>query len=72
MSSNDVVSRPYIDKSSEVFDLIEKIEERLIRIESKFFEPKFERNKDTLYSDISYCFRGILNDLRKFKNDLKK
>ena len=24
MSSNDVVSRPYIDKSSEVFDLIEK------------------------------------------------
>ena len=40
MSFNEVVCRPYIDKSSEVFDLIEKIEERLTRIESKFFQLK--------------------------------
>ena len=71
MSSNDVVCRSYIDKSSEVFYLIEKIELRLIKLESKFFELKFERNKDILCSDISFCFRGILNDLGEFKKRLK-
>ena len=71
MSSNDVVCRSYIDKSSEVFDLIEKIELRLIKLESKFFELKFERNKDVLYSGISFCFRGIVNDLSEFKKRLR-
>ena len=71
MSSNDVVSRPYIDKSSEVFDLIEKIEERLTRIESKFFQLGYEENKNRIYSDISFCFRGIVNDLSEFKKRLK-
>ena len=66
MSFNDVVCRSYIDKSSEVFYLIEKIELRLIRLQSKFFILKYERNKEDLYQDISFCFRDIASDLSKF------
>ena len=72
MSTNDdVFCRLYIDKSSEVFYLIEKIEERLTRIESKFFQLKYDENKDRIYSDISFCFRGIVNDLNEFKKGLR-
>ena len=74
MSSNDDVlaCRSYIDKSSEVFDLIGNIEERLEKLASKFLALKYERNKDKLYSDISFCFSDIVKYLREFKKGLKE
>ena len=74
MSFNDdvLVCRSYIDKSSEVFDLIGNIEERLEKLASKFLSLKYERNKDKVYLDISFCFRDIVNDLREFKKGLKE
>ena len=74
MSHNDDVSicRSYIDKSSEVFDLIGNIEERLEKLASRFLALKYERNKDIVYLDISFCFRDIVNDLREFKKGLKE
>ena len=74
MSHNDDVSicRSYIDKSSEVFDLIGNIEERLEKLASRFLALKYERNKDIVYLDISFCFRDVVNDLREFKKGLKE
>ena len=45
MSSNDdvLVCRSYIDKSSEVFDLIGNIEERLEKLTSRFLALKYEK-----------------------------
>ena len=56
MSSNDN------DKSSEVFDLIGNIEERLEKLAFKCFILKYERNKDTTYSEIGFCLE-ILQDI---------
>ena len=74
MSSNDDVlaCRTYIDKSSEVFDLIGNIEERLEKLASRFLALKYERNKDIVYSEIGCCFRDIANKLREFKKGLKE
>ena len=74
MSFNDdvLVCRSYIDKSSEVFDLIGNIEERLEKLASRFLALKHERNKNMLYSDISFCFSDIANYLREFKKGLKE
>ena len=64
MSSNDdVVCRPYIDKSSEFLNLIRDIEERLEQLARKFDGFKNEMNKD---------IRDIANVSKKIKNDLKK
>ena len=73
MSTNDDVlaCRSYIDKSSEVFDLIGKIEERLEKIASSFSFLSYGKNKEGVYIDICFCFRDIANDLRKFKKGLK-
>ena len=74
MSSNDdvLVCRSYIDKSSEVFYLIGKIQERLEKLTSRFLALKYEKNKDKVYSDISFCFSDIVNYLREFKKGLKE
>ena len=73
MSTNDDVlaCRSYIDKSSEVFDLIEKIEGRLEKIASSFCYLTYGKNKEIVNRDISFCFIDIANDLRKFKKGLK-
>ena len=73
MSTNDDVlaCRSYIDKSSEVFDLIEKIEGRLEKIASSFSYLTYGKNKEIVNRDISFCFIDIANDLRKFKKGLK-
>ena len=62
-SNDDVVCRPYIDKSSEFFYLIRDIEERLEQLARKFDGFKNEMNKD---------IRDIANVLKKIKNDLTK
>ena len=83
MSSNCNVdiTRPFNDidldgkkfvKSSDFFDIIGNIEERLERLAFKFSIIRNERNNDLLYSDISKCFRDIANDLKEIKNGLKK
>ena len=74
MSSNDdvLVCRPYIDKSSEVFYLIGNIEERLEKLAIRFSALNYERNKDTAYGEIGFCFRDIAKNLRKIKKGLKE
>ena len=58
--------------SSDFFDIIESIEERLERIAIRFSHLRYEKNKDMLYSDISKFFRDIANDLKEIKTSLKK
>ena len=58
--------------NDEFFYLFEKIEERLENLASKFSLLRYEKNKEILYGDISSCFINIANELRNFKNDLKK
>ena len=54
-----------IDQSGNIVEIIE-------RIGNKFLHLKYEENKDILFTDIGYCFRGLASDLRCIKNDLKK
>ena len=58
--------------NDDFFYLFEKIEERLENLASKFSLLRHEKNKEILYGDISYCFRNIVTELRKFKKGLKK
>ena len=58
--------------SSDFFDIIGNIEERLERLAFKFSIIRNERNNDLLYIDISKCFRDITNDLKEIKTSLKK
>ena len=65
---NDIdLAGKYSVKSSDFFDIIGNIEERLERLAFIFSELKYERNKDILYLDISDCFRFIACDLRNLK-----
>ena len=57
--------------SNDFFDIIGNIEERLKLIAFKFSIIRNERNNDSLYSDISVCFRDIANDLKEIKTSLK-
>ena len=83
MSSNCNVdiTRPFNDidldgknfvKSSDFFDIIGNIEERLERLAFKFSNIRNERNNDLIYSDICKCFLYIADDLKEIKNGLKK
>ena len=70
---NDIdLAGKYFVKSSDFFDIIGNIEERLEKLAIRFSDLRYERNKDMLYSDISDCFRFIACDLRIFKKGLKK
>ena len=71
--SNDIdLDGKYYVKYSELFDLIEKIELRLENLTSKFSLLKYEKNKEIVYNKMSFYLKDIANELRKFKNDLKK
>ena len=74
MSSNDdvLVCRSYIDKSSEVFYLIGNIEENIYKLTLLFTSIEYTSNKDSVYADISYCFRDIARYLREIKKGLKE
>ena len=70
---NDIdLAGKYFVKSSEVFDLIGNIEERLEKIASRFSALNYERNKDIIYYEIGFCFRDIANNLREIKKGLNK
>ena len=50
---NDIdLAGKYFVKSSDFFDIIGNIEERLERLAIRFSDLRYERNKDMLYSDI--------------------
>ena len=56
----------------EIFDQLRNIAERIEKMGNKFLNIKYEKDKDKLFSDIGYCFRGLAFDLSCIKNDLKK
>ena len=57
----------------EIFDQLGNITERIEKLNIKrFLNLKYEEDKDKLFSDIGYCFRGHTFDLSCIKNDLKK
>ena len=57
---------------NDFLDIIRNIEERLKIISFKFSIIRNDKNNDSLYSDISVCFKDIANDLKEIKTSLKK
>ena len=73
--ADEAVNIQYYDKkfiSNEIFDQIQNIAEKMEKIGNKFLNLKYDEDKDKLFSDIGYCFRGLAFDLSCIKNDLKK
>ena len=65
---NDIdLAGKYIVKSSDFFDIIGNIEERLEKIASRFSSLDYAINKGFVYNDISFCFRDIANVLKEIK-----
>ena len=48
-------------------ELIKVLEEGLEKLAFTFNELKFNRDKYSSYSEISFCFKDIANSLRKIK-----
>ena len=69
INSNDLVTKYYVDKNF-IYGY-ENIAEKIEKLGNTFLRIGYEENKDRLFSEIGFIFRGLAFDLRSIKNDLK-